>query len=98
MADQILFLTELRSRKKRSIELIIIIIIYFLPIFELYMISQHLQCLLLSFVSFGERDNRKASLSAVAVSYPITIFSVIPPKFLSKISTYVQNGAFKFMR
>ena len=53
-----------------SKDLIIIIIIYFLPIFELYIFSQRMRCLLLYFICCGEMDNRKASLSAVAVSYP----------------------------
>ena len=62
---------------------IIIIIIYFLPIFELYIFSQRLRCLILYFINFEETDNRKASLSAMAVSYPIDVFyPVIQKNFL----------------
>ena len=42
-------------------------------------------------------DNCKASLSAVAVSYPIDVFfyPVIQTKFFTKMSIYVQDGGLK---
>ena len=72
----------------------IIIIIYFLPIFELYIFSQRLRCLLLYIINFGETDNRKVSLSAVAVSYPIDVFYPVTRLF-TRMPTYVQDGEFK---
>ena len=41
-------------------------------------------------------DNRKVSLSAVAVSYPIDVFyPVIQTKLFTRMPTYVQDGGFK---
>ena len=45
-------------------------------------------------------DNRKASLSAMAVSYPDDgmVFTNIQTKLFNKISTYVQGGGFKIIQ
>ena len=56
-----------------------------------------MRCLSLYFICCGEMDNCKASLSAMAVSYPdvYEFCTEIQTKLVTKVSTYVQDGGFK---